>query len=249
MIVIPKQLQKPQFRFYLCGYNNTDWAKRAIEKRWTTDNNYQYNDPRLLNHNGNYGVVCGIGRLVVLDFDDLDYYNEVKGKLPETFTVLSARRGLPHMYYYYLNDMVRKLSVRDDKERTLLDIQAAGSGVVGPGSRYGYKFYRVDKNLPIAYLSQADIMDIFKVVPKHHTARRISFSHFAKEQPEKIKRTIEVLTSNKIERTMDRHFRCALHEMSGNGNLYVMDDGAVYCFHTQKYWKTPEQYLKEVENK
>src|SRR5210317_1090481 len=96
--MIPKQLKNPLFRFILIGSN----GKIPLEKQWQTVNNYEHNSVTLQTHiknKGNYGVATGFGNLVVLDFDSLDAYNKVCGYLPDTFSVLSASKKYPHLYY------------------------------------------------------------------------------------------------------------------------------------------------------
>ena len=68
--MIPVQLQKEEFRFVKIERN----TKKPIGYDWTTKN-YKFNDQNLLDwlkiEGNSYGVVCGFGGLIVLDFDDL----------------------------------------------------------------------------------------------------------------------------------------------------------------------------------
>jgi len=243
---IPTQLQRPKFRFYLCG-DKGDWVKRAIEKEWTTTNNYSHDNPKLLNHKGNYGIVCGVGSLVVLDFDNRQYYNEVKHLLPETFTVLSAGKKLPHLYYIYNGEMIKKLSVRGKDNKTLLDIQASGSGVVAPNSINGKSFYTIVRDLPLAYLTQANIMDIFKVVPKKSNSllsKQIR-NYSTVENPQEIENSIKILLHHGIERRSNTLFKCPFHDSVGGSNLNVIPDGGIYCFHEQKYWHKVHNFIDD----
>src|SRR3990167_2402048 len=97
-IKIPKQLQKEEFRFILINKE----SKRPIEEHWVTKNNYKYNDEKLLNwinhENNNYGVLCGVGNLVVLDIDNLSIINDLKNIIPDTFTIETGS-GKKHFYF------------------------------------------------------------------------------------------------------------------------------------------------------
>ena len=96
---VPKQLQDPDFRFFLIGNN----SKLPIEKSWNKLNCYPFFHEKLIAHKGNYGIVCGRGSLIVIDFDCREFYNTVAHKLPPTFTVLSASKQLPCSKYLFLN--------------------------------------------------------------------------------------------------------------------------------------------------
>ena len=109
--MIPPQLK--DFRFVKL----TDNTKNPYEQEWTTKNNYSYNE--LKDINGNYGVVCGNG-LIVIDIDD-----GTKPELPKTFTV-KTRKG----YHFYYKVAKNIQTIRE----SFGDIQANGVQVVGPGS-------------------------------------------------------------------------------------------------------------------
>ena len=104
---IPSPLCDPEFRFFLVGNN----SKIPMEKSWNLLNCYPFFHEKIVNHNGNYGICTGYGGLIVIDFDSKDYYNQVGHKLPPTFTVLSAGKRLPHMYYILKGQMFKKIGV------------------------------------------------------------------------------------------------------------------------------------------
>src|SRR3990167_11187329 len=78
---IPLQLQNPELRFYLIGTN----SKLPLEKSWNKDNCFFYKHTKLLGHQGNYGVATGYSNLIVIDFDDKEYHEQMKSKMPKTF--------------------------------------------------------------------------------------------------------------------------------------------------------------------
>jgi len=70
-------LCEPELRFILLGSHGED-LKRAFEKDWQETANYQYDDPKLATHRGNYGVCGGYGDLHILDSDDLERWTELE---------------------------------------------------------------------------------------------------------------------------------------------------------------------------
>jgi len=106
MITIPKRLMELDFRFYLLGKG----SKIPQEKLWNSKNNYPYFHSKLIAHlkkDSNYGICTGYGNLIIIDFDDYDFYKGVRNKLPYTFTVTSAGKRCPH-YYYILEGELEK---------------------------------------------------------------------------------------------------------------------------------------------
>lgn len=236
---IPKQLQCTEFRFYLIG---TD-SKLPIEKEWTTKNNYRFFDPKLLAHQGNYGVIGGPGNLIIIDFDNRDYYEEVKNQLPRTFTVLSAGRKLPHLYYLLDGDMFKKTNIRGEDNKVLADIQAQGAGVVGPGSTIGRRYYSVVNDVDIATITSQQIQDVLKVYPE----RKVIYNRPSINNPEKVELAIRILSELKIKRTKNTLFQCPFHAMAGQGNLSIMPNGFLYCFHEVKCWHDISEFLREYK--
>jgi len=174
---IPAQLRdRPGARFTVI-INGT---KKPEGKDWAGPNgaNYSINDPQLagyLSQGHNYGVLTGVGGLVVLDVDDLPRLEAlgIISKLPDTFTVRTGRGGL----HLYLNcpGLTDKIVLEDpelkDSEGDPLhlgELQATGQQVVGPGSRHpNGNFYEVIENRPIATINKDDLMLI--LAPVAHT--------------------------------------------------------------------------------
>ena len=136
--MIPRQLQRAEFRFIKIKSD-----KIAIEKGWQKDSNYLYYESEfekwLLEHK-RYGIVCGFGGLLVVDFDDRKTQEEIMPLLPETFTIKTAGKGLCHLYYMVDNPVNHKLGVAD--------LQGEGAYVVGASSKMLYnKMYDIIKDI------------------------------------------------------------------------------------------------------
>jgi len=41
-------------------------------------------------------------------------------------------------------------------------------------------------------------------------------------------------------------YKCPFHEMAGKGNLSIMPDGGLYCFHEQKGWRDALSFGQEL---
>jgi hypothetical protein len=167
---IPLQLrERPSARFTVI----INGAKRPEGKDWAGINgaNYGISDAVLagyLAEGHNYGILTGIGGLVVLDVDDLERLEalDITRKLPETFTIQTGRGGLH--FYYICEELKQKIILEDpelkDSEGDPLhlgELQALGQQVVGPGSRHpNGNLYEVIRDLPIAYIAKADLLQI-----------------------------------------------------------------------------------------
>lgn len=104
---IPKQLQVPEFRFYLCKPD----SKLPMEKKYNTENNYPFFHEKVKEHSGNIGILTGKHNLIVIDYDDESYYQQTCQRLPFTFTVRSAKKKKAHMYYYLKGEMFRYFGI------------------------------------------------------------------------------------------------------------------------------------------
>jgi hypothetical protein len=230
-IELPWQLVDKNFRFYLVS----DTEKRPIEDSWNKRKCYPFDAHKFehyISMDGNYGVVCGYGNLVVLDFDDLECYTKVRSLLPETFTVLSAGRRLPHLYYILEGSMIRKTPVTNGQGTTLCDIQGAGAGVIGPHSSYNGRFYEVVHDIEIRPITLSQLNNAFSGYGKTVGQRKqYTSTKPDRIQVDKVDHTISVLMKHGFERVRERHFRCPFHEMHGKGNLFVSDDGSLFCYH------------------
>jgi len=145
--------------------------KKPEGLRWSTEANYPYGHPVLagyLAEGHNYGVLTGIGGLVVLDIDDTARLEAlgIIGRLPETFTVKTGRGGLH--FYYICQELKQKIILEDpalkdseDDPMHLGELQALGQLVVGPGSIHpNSNIYEVILDRPIAAITKSNLLDI-----------------------------------------------------------------------------------------
>ncbi len=154
-VYIPEQLKKNGFRFIKLN------GKIPFEKDWQNTNNYEHDNQKLLNHNGNVGVLCGKENLVVIDIDGnsketLALINE---KLPQTYTVQTGKQG--HHLYYTTDEIVKTTALEFNKSH--IDIKAEGGQVVMEGSihpetKVEYSFYHNDN---IQNITKKQLLDFF----------------------------------------------------------------------------------------
>ncbi len=143
-IQIPKQLQQPGFRFVLLGSGAK--GKVPFEKDWQLKG-YKYDDPKLLSHNGNYGVIGGYGNLIILDKDSNDLDIDL-----ETFAV---RTGSGGMHYYLISDYKENhVFVNKLGELRAYNYQVVGAGCIHPNG----KKYEVVKDLPIMSITKKQLV-------------------------------------------------------------------------------------------
>jgi hypothetical protein len=96
----------------------------------------------------NTGAVCLPDGICVLDADSPELLSRLPQPLPETFTVRSGGKGLPHLYFLQ-TDESRALGNR--KVEGLCDFQQDRKYVVGPGSVLaGGGTYEIAKDAPLA---------------------------------------------------------------------------------------------------
>lgn len=157
MSIIPENLQKDEFRFVLLAKD----SKIPFEKNWTTENNYKYDDNKLLDwiSKGNgYGVLCGPGNLVILDVDDLGYLDEIEKIIPTTLTI---ETGSGKRHYYFLSSSTEKIILEKD-EKHIGELQGTGTQCVGPGSVHPVtkQKYKILNDVPIAILPESVVFYI-----------------------------------------------------------------------------------------
>ncbi|KKL83775.1 hypothetical protein LCGC14_1971320, partial [marine sediment metagenome] len=152
--MIPKQLQKPDFRFCLIRKQ----SKAPFEKEWQK-NGYTFNDPKLLQHiisTGNYGVIGGYGNLRILDIDNPDVVDFYKELFKDTFQV---KTGSGKLHIYILSDYDTNHVLTDG----LGELRANNYQCVGVGSMHpSGGIYEVLNDVPIKEYSKEDILKILK---------------------------------------------------------------------------------------
>lgn len=161
---IPQQLQRNDFRFCLIKAKD----KAPFEMNWQSTANYKFNDEKLLQHisqGGNYGIVCGFGNLLVVDFDSEIIQAEKMPQMPETFTV---KTGSGRFHVYYIVDTPESM------KRLKTDIQGKGKQVVAPGSTHpNGNQYSVFKDIPITTIGFDLIRKLFDVPQEHNNTQEI----------------------------------------------------------------------------
>ncbi|MCK9570552.1 bifunctional DNA primase/polymerase [Candidatus Pacearchaeota archaeon] len=176
---IPPQLrERPGARFTVI----INGQKKPEGKDWSGINgaNYAINDAPLagyLAEGHNYGVLTGIGALVVLDVDDiarLEALGIIK-ELPETFTVKTGRGGLH--FYLLCKELKDKIILEDPELKDiegdplhLGELQAMGQQVVGPNSIHpNGNRYEIIKDLPIATITKDALLQILSPLNQINT--------------------------------------------------------------------------------
>lgn len=169
---IPEQLRNPAFRFVRIEAG----SKKPFEAGWNkpgSSTNYSIADPKFFSWIGshqNYGVVAGIGGLIVFDADGLLRLTELglMAELPETFTVRTGGGGL---HLYYISDLDQKIIMYDrvlleeGKPMHLGEVQSRGFQAVGPGSIHpNGNYYTVIKDIPIVFIDSEKLKSI---ISKH----------------------------------------------------------------------------------
>ena len=170
-MIIPKILQKPEFRF--CLIKNK--SKRPYEKNWTTKG-YSFDDEKLQKHlkqGGNYGIICGGKKhLIVIDFDNEEIQNKIISKLPKTST---TKAGGGFLHKYVISNKSDSFKILNKNKDTLVDVQGKGKMVVGPGSTHpnGNKYEIIDDS-EIAFIDYNEIEAILKPYDKKTEKEKVA---------------------------------------------------------------------------
>jgi len=236
---IPKQLCQPQFKFYKA------LAKLPAQQGWNkAESTFNFFDQELKNWNANYGVVCGVGGPIILDFDNQAYYDSIKSKLPTTFTVLSATKRLPHLYYKLDGAMFNKIPINDDQSNRLCDIQAIGSGIIGPGSIINRRYYEVSQNLPIATITIPQLENIFGIKISEPLPKKEFLN--SPDSPLEVRKAHSLLQNVLgLKLTKFDLYNCPLHPSVGSANLHVTPWASIHCFHENRGWKNALSFAME----
>ena len=95
---LPEQLKNKEFRFVLLPKNAKSPPIHSFNEKQFT-----WQEAEL--HDGNIAVLGGYGGLGVLDIDDIDFLEAIIDKIPNTFTVKTATKKLPHFYFIIEEDI------------------------------------------------------------------------------------------------------------------------------------------------
>ncbi len=232
MKMIPTQLKS--YRFIKVSPN-----KAPIEKEWQKEggNNYSYEDKEFqsyLKGSGMYGVATGFNNLIVIDFDSVVVQEKVISKLPKTFTVKTAGRGLLHKYY--ITDISESFKILDLNKETLVDVQGTGKQVIGPGSDLGTgKRYEIVDNSEISKITLYQIKEFFKEWIDIEKRANIKANEEKDEICAKIKDIVkvpDVLRDLDVD-SKDGHCSCPMHSSKG-GRCFSWKEDVWHCFHCDK---------------
>lgn len=227
--MIPDKLKRDEFRFILIKYKE----KVPFEFGWQKDSNYNYDDPKLLNHTGNVGCVTGFGNLVVIDFDSKEVQDKVAPLLPTTFTTMSGG-GLLHKWF--IVDNPESFKILDKEKNTLVDVQGLGKQIIIPPSKHpNGNHYKIVEDIEINKISMGEIKALF--------SDYINIKEEKKEQKEYPKDDIiQQIKSQLKVKDMLSHYgvptnknptECPFHSSKG-GKCLSYNDEVWHCFHCEK---------------
>lgn len=123
----PKQLL--EFRFIKLG----EKSKVAIETNWEETNNYPYSEVQ--DYQGNLGIVCGYGNLVVVDIDTKTDTTNIIQKLDNEAGTFSVKTGSNGRHYYFIVEDIDSTNTNWTRLRDNIgELRIRNSYVVVPGS-------------------------------------------------------------------------------------------------------------------
>lgn len=151
-MTIPSTLIDSGLAFVKLGYQ----SKRPMEKNWVNIQHTAAEIEQWLARGNNYGVLCGVNDLIVVDVDSPDLIDTL-AELPPTFTCRTPKKGI-HLYYF-CPDFGKKIVLAKDGKH-LGEILGKGAQAVGPGSVHPDTKtpYLVEKDLPIAQLEKSALL-------------------------------------------------------------------------------------------
>lgn len=157
-VEIPDTLKREVFRFLKLP----KMQKFPPERNWTEDENkqYTYHNPIILEHlknDGNVGIMCGRGRLIIIDCDGKELEEYCENNLPKTLTVLTPTKKLKHFYYF--SDW-RKPIILDKEGKHYGEIRNWGLYIVAPCSKLDTGTYEIKDEREIADLSDEELEKI-----------------------------------------------------------------------------------------
>jgi hypothetical protein len=144
--MLPKQLQNDAFGFVKLKPK----SKIPFQKEWQKKP-YNYIEIQdWINAGNNYGIIGGIGGLIIIDTDDAELANMLFEELPKTFTV-KASKG--YHFYFIAQEKISNYNLTKDGKH-YGEIRANGLQTVGPNCIHpsGIK-YVIERDIPIHILS------------------------------------------------------------------------------------------------
>lgn len=207
--------------------------KKAVEDSWTTKNNYEFYSNKIqdwIKNGGNVGVLTGVGNLLVIDFDDLEFQKKYIGLLPST---LMQRSGTGKMHLFYIADNPESLKILDNNKKTMADIQGIGRQIiVYPSIHPNGKQYVFVNDLPIAHIKIAEVKALFHEylnIKDKKTQLVVSQSDFV-EKPE----LVSILAKYGVDISKNPT-QCLWHDsMGGKCFSFSKEKQLFHCFHCNK---------------
>lgn len=184
---IPKQLQNKSFRFIKIKTG----TKKPAESDWTMSNNYKFNDPDFvlyLKTAKSYGIVCGFGKLAIIDCDNDIAAKRLTTMLPKTYTVRSPGHKAPHLYYL-IKDLTEKIIMTDNEGIHYGEVQFTGAQALGANSLHPKGgIYEIVEDVPIAIITKKELIEAIKPFIKkskkgkyHSSGTNMDISPIAKQ--------------------------------------------------------------------
>jgi len=109
-------------------------GKEPLERNWTTDKNYSFNDLEILKHikgGGNYGITSVDGSYAAVDADTKEIQDALDTKLPLTFWYSTGKEGHFQYWYNIKDPPIGCIPLKDGAY-----IKGKGGMAVGHGSIY-----------------------------------------------------------------------------------------------------------------
>jgi putative DNA primase/helicase len=135
-------------------------GKKAVEYEWQDK---PYNAEELaewLADGNNYGSMAGRG-IAIIDFDTKSLAEEFEAKV-NTLTVQSGRISGEGRHAYMRSDATENGLLFDKDGKQVGNVQVFNKYVVGPGSRHNSGgTYKIVKDVPLEWVSKADLENIF----------------------------------------------------------------------------------------
>lgn len=168
-IVIPKQLQQPNYRFIRIRMEKRSdaddtWRKAPLEGHWTTTGNYTYDNPVLIDwikKGNNYGVAHGFGGSICLDGDSEAGASAILERT-NTFTVQTGGDGVRVHAYYVCKDDSSSFVAKTKDKKTFIEFKSKGNQTIGPGSIHqSDRRYVILRDIPIASITIDELKKMF----------------------------------------------------------------------------------------
>jgi len=260
VINIPTQIQG--FNFVII--DNAKNPKKPLERGWQK-RIHRIDDTTLLNSikaGNNYGVQSNGSAviindkshfLVAIDFDTKEFQEKVMGRFPETFTTTSgSSKNCVHLWF--ASDDNKAYKIKDKALNTLADFIGAGNQIIAPGSKHSSgSIYSVVKDVPIAFMSYAEISAILKPYDEKPKRVKKPMKQFVpkgvtKDIGEKIINAVSmenVLSSLNVD-TDKNPTGCPLHSSAG-GKCLSWNNELIHCFHCEGSWNK-FSFVREIRN-